>query len=375
MLPALEAMMGFSDTLPIDALNALFAMIDPYGVGDKYRDFAAPGQSLGAGAAVRRHGGLAGRWRAAGRPGGARGAGRLVWRQQPGAGGNGASPACRSTRPGSRFPPFAPFRRATGWCRRPPRRNWRRVSAAGHASSSRGPDISAWSPAPMPNRRCGSHLRIGCAGYDAGKGITHREGKPPWTISSSSPPRVLLLVVSTVSSVPPRPMCSAPSALKAAIERAGLSPEEIDEAILGQVLTAAQGQNPARQAARAAGIPDSKTAFGINQVCGSGLRAVALAAQQIMQRRVRDRDRRRAGEHEPVHPCRLSARRHEDGRCRLHRHHDQGRAVGRLQRLPHGHHRRERGEGLADHPRRPGRAGPGLAAEGRRRAESREIQG
>jgi acetyl-CoA C-acetyltransferase len=71
------------------------------------------------------------------------------------------------------------------------------------------------------------------------------------------------------------------AALKAAIERAGLSPEEIDEAILGQVLTAAQGQNPARQAARAAGIPDSKTAFGINQVCGSGLRAVALAAQQI----------------------------------------------------------------------------------------------
>jgi acetyl-CoA C-acetyltransferase len=72
------------------------------------------------------------------------------------------------------------------------------------------------------------------------------------------------------------------AALKAAIERAKLSPEDIDETILGQVLTAAQGQNPARQAARAAGIPDSKTAFGINQVCGSGLRAVALAAQQIM---------------------------------------------------------------------------------------------
>lgn len=71
-------------------------------------------------------------------------------------------------------------------------------------------------------------------------------------------------------------------ALKAAIERAGISPEDVDEAILGQVLTAAQGQNPARQAARAAGIPDSKTAFGINQVCGSGLRAVALAAQQIL---------------------------------------------------------------------------------------------
>ncbi len=72
------------------------------------------------------------------------------------------------------------------------------------------------------------------------------------------------------------------TALKAAIERAGLSPEEVDEVILGQILTAAQGQNPARQAARGAGIPDSKTAFGINQLCGSGLRAVALAAQQIL---------------------------------------------------------------------------------------------
>ena len=71
------------------------------------------------------------------------------------------------------------------------------------------------------------------------------------------------------------------AAIKAAIERAGLSPEDIDEAILGQVLTAAQGQNPARQAARNAGLPDDKTAFGVNQLCGSGLRTVALAAQQV----------------------------------------------------------------------------------------------
>jgi acetyl-CoA C-acetyltransferase len=71
------------------------------------------------------------------------------------------------------------------------------------------------------------------------------------------------------------------TALKAAIARAGLSPEDIDEVILGQILAAGEGQNPARQAARGAGIPDAKTAFGINQLCGSGLRAVALAAQQI----------------------------------------------------------------------------------------------
>jgi acetyl-CoA C-acetyltransferase len=70
-------------------------------------------------------------------------------------------------------------------------------------------------------------------------------------------------------------------ALKAAIERAKLSPEDIGEVILGQVLTAAQGQNPARQAAIHAGIPNTATAWGLNQVCGSGLRAVALGMQQI----------------------------------------------------------------------------------------------
>ena len=70
-------------------------------------------------------------------------------------------------------------------------------------------------------------------------------------------------------------------ALQAAFARAGVDAADVDEVILGQVLTAGEGQNPARQAARAAGVPDANTAFGINQVCGSGLRAVALAAQQI----------------------------------------------------------------------------------------------
>ena len=70
-------------------------------------------------------------------------------------------------------------------------------------------------------------------------------------------------------------------ALRAAFARAGIEAGDVDEVIFGQVLAAAGGQNPTRQAARAAGLPDSKTAFGINQVCGSGLRAVALGAQQI----------------------------------------------------------------------------------------------
>src|SRR5215213_11748206 len=70
-------------------------------------------------------------------------------------------------------------------------------------------------------------------------------------------------------------------AITAALERAKVEPGEVDEVILGQILTAGQGQNPARQAAINAGIPNSATAWGLNQVCGSGLRAVALGMQQI----------------------------------------------------------------------------------------------
>jgi acetyl-CoA C-acetyltransferase len=70
-------------------------------------------------------------------------------------------------------------------------------------------------------------------------------------------------------------------AIKGVLERAKVAPEEVTEVIMGQILTAAQGQNPARQAAMAAGVPAEKTAWGINQLCGSGLRAVALGMQQI----------------------------------------------------------------------------------------------
>jgi acetyl-CoA C-acetyltransferase len=70
-------------------------------------------------------------------------------------------------------------------------------------------------------------------------------------------------------------------AIKAALERAKVEGAEVDEVILGQILTAAQGQNPARQAAMKAGVPQEKTAWGLNQLCGSGLRAVAVGLQQI----------------------------------------------------------------------------------------------
>src|SRR5215208_4877217 len=70
-------------------------------------------------------------------------------------------------------------------------------------------------------------------------------------------------------------------ALKAAMERAKLEPKDVEEVILGQILTAGQGQNPARQASVGAGIPVESPAWGVNQLCGSGLRAVALGYQQI----------------------------------------------------------------------------------------------
>ncbi|MGX5735081.1 acetyl-CoA C-acetyltransferase [Bosea thiooxidans] len=71
------------------------------------------------------------------------------------------------------------------------------------------------------------------------------------------------------------------AAIKEALSRAKVEAAEVDEVIMGQILTAAQGQNPARQAAMAAGIPQEKTAWGLNQLCGSGLRTVAIGLQQI----------------------------------------------------------------------------------------------
>ncbi|SDW59621.1 acetyl-CoA acetyltransferase [Litoreibacter albidus] len=70
--------------------------------------------------------------------------------------------------------------------------------------------------------------------------------------------------------------------IEAVVERAGVDKAEVSETILGQVLTGGQGQNPARQAHINAGLPKEASAWGINQVCGSGLRAVALGAQHIM---------------------------------------------------------------------------------------------
>ncbi len=126
--------------------------------------------------------------------------------------------------------------------------------------------------------------------------------------------------------------------IKAVLARAGVEAGEVDEVILGQVLGAGEGQNPARQAAMKAGIPQEATAWGMNQLCGSGLRAVALGMQQIA---TGDAKIIVAGGMESMSMaphCGASARRHEDGRLQDGRHHDQGRPDRCLLRLSHGHH-------------------------------------
>src|SRR5438128_1344833 len=71
------------------------------------------------------------------------------------------------------------------------------------------------------------------------------------------------------------------TAIAEALRRAGVKPEQVEEVIVGNVLQAGVGQNPARQAALKAGLPDTIAAFTVNKVCGSGLKAVMLAAQAI----------------------------------------------------------------------------------------------
>jgi len=101
---------------------------------------------------------------------------------------------------------------------------------------------------------------------------THPSSSP----ALHAPPSVPL----TVASATHRPTSLAPPSSRACWS-AGVEAGEVDEVILGQVLSAGEGQNPARQAAMKAGVPQEATAWGMNQLCGSGLRAVALGTQQI----------------------------------------------------------------------------------------------
>ena len=147
---------------------------------------------------------------------------------------------------------------------------------------------------------------------------------------------------------PSRPRWSAPR----------VEPGDVSEVILGQILAAGAGQNPARQASINAGIPVDAPAWGMNQLCGSGLRAVALGAQQIQLGSSRIVV---AGGQESMSQAPHCAHLRDGtkmGDCQVHRHHDQGRPVGRLQRLPHGQDGRERRRASGRSPARSRTASP-----------------
>ena len=164
-------------------------------------------------------------------------------------------------------------------------------------------------------------------------------------------------------------------AIKAALERAGISGDQVDYVIMGQVLQAGAGQNPARPAAVAGGIPMSVPSFTLNKVCLSGLDAIALADQLI-----------RAGEFEIVvaggmesmtqapHLLAQLAHRHQVRRHEAGRLDGPRRPVGHLRPGRHGRAHRAGQRPLRPHPRGAGRVRRRLAPAGRRRAEERPLR-
>ena len=91
--------------------------------------------------------------------------------------------------------------------------------------------------------------------------------------------------------------------IKEALNRANVAPEKINEVIMGNVLGAGQGQGPSRQAAIGAGIPESVPAWGVNQICGSGLKSIALGTDMIKSRKRKLYRSRRHGKHEQSSSC------------------------------------------------------------------------
>jgi hypothetical protein len=161
--------------------------------------------------------------------------------------------------------------------------------------------------------------------------------------------------------------------IKGVLERAGVDAGEVDEVILGQVLSAGEGQNPARQAAIKAGLPQEATAWGMNQLCGSGLRAVALGMQQIATGDARIIV---AGGMESMSLAPHCA--HLRGGVKMGDFKMVDTMIGRpdrrLLRLSHGHHRREHRQEMATFARRAGPVRACLAEQGRSSPEGRSLR-
>jgi acetyl-CoA C-acetyltransferase len=164
-------------------------------------------------------------------------------------------------------------------------------------------------------------------------------------------------------------------AIKAALERAGVAPGEVDEVIMGQILAGRRRPEPGPPGGHGRRFPKETTAWGLNQLCGSGLRAVALGMQQIASG---DADIIVAGGQESMSMAPHAM--HLRGGVKM----GDGKMVDTMMydaltdafyNYPDGQHRRERRQAVAAHPRRAGRLCGQLAEQGGSRPEGRQVQG
>ena len=165
------------------------------------------------------------------------------------------------------------------------------------------------------------------------------------------------------------------AAVKAAIEAARLEPADVDEVILGQILAAGAGPEPGPPGGDEGRRSPGKDRLRRQPVVRQRAARGGARAAADRQRRRRHRRRRRPGIDVARAARRLSARRRQDGRDEVHRHHAQGRPDRRLQRLSHGHHGGERRRQVADQPRGAGPLRRRLAEQGGSGAEGRPLQG
>ncbi len=164
-------------------------------------------------------------------------------------------------------------------------------------------------------------------------------------------------------------------AIKAALERAGVEPGKGVRSDPGPDPDGRGGPEPGPPGLDRGRHPGRKPGLGRQPALRLGAARGRARLSGDPQRRFRDRGRGRPGIHEHGAALRTSAQRREDGQLRDGRHHDQGRPVGRLQRLSHGQHRRERRQAVPDHARAAGRVRGRLAEQGRGGAEGRQVQG
>ena len=332
-------------TLPVDMLQALFAALDPGRHREKYRAFGRLDPDS-PGAPVRRAGGLAEQRRRPRRAGGAGDAGGWYGANTPARGAwRIAGEVVAPRPPPARLPrhpgagPIVPPASARALADRCPARGPpRRGRPCRHGRRRQG-GSALWRPLRAGSRRWRPGRFVGALAVCAAPskcGATSGWETPVMTdiVIASAARTPVGCFNGAFASLPAHELGTV--AIQAALERAGVKPEDVDEVILGQVLHRRRRPEPGPPGGDRRRHPGRAPGLGVNQLCGSGLRAVALGAQQIAAATptivvAGGQESMSQSPHAPA-----SAHRPKMGDL-AGRHHDQGRPVGRLPRLPHGH--------------------------------------